>query len=87
MGSRKSWSGVFACALLVIVVVSARVNFAQTRYEQPKPGDKKTASPAPADANTKPDDDKNLDPNFKGMKYRLVGPFRGGRCAVSAARP
>jgi photosystem II stability/assembly factor-like uncharacterized protein len=32
-------------------------------------------------------DDSNQDPQFKGMQYRLIGPFRGGRSLTAAGIP
>jgi photosystem II stability/assembly factor-like uncharacterized protein len=34
-----------------------------------------------------PEPSENEDPNFKGMKYRLVGPFRGGRSLTASGVP
>src|SRR5438270_13756359 len=34
-----------------------------------------------------PEPAANEDPNFKGMKYRLVGPYRGGRSLTAAGIP
>ncbi len=44
------------------------------------------ASSNDADAD-KDKDEKNEDPLFRGMKYRLVGPFRGGRSLTAAGIP
>ncbi|HET7441254.1 MAG TPA: hypothetical protein VFJ47_08135, partial [Terriglobales bacterium] len=34
-----------------------------------------------------PAQDENADPLFKGMKYRVIGPFRGGRSLTAAGIP
>src|SRR5499427_1201819 len=34
-----------------------------------------------------PEPPPNEDPNFKGMKYRLVGPYRGGRSLTASGIP
>src|SRR5690242_20253629 len=34
-----------------------------------------------------PEPSENEDPTFKGMKYRLVGPFRGGRSLTASGIP
>jgi photosystem II stability/assembly factor-like uncharacterized protein len=70
---RRAW---MVCVLLLLV---ASAGFAQTREKEHKAADvqsdtQKTSSP----------DDDNEDPQFKGMKYRLVGPFRGGRSLTAS---
>src|SRR2546430_2871627 len=42
-----------------------------------KPAAEENAAPTP----------KNEDPLFKGMKYRVIGPFRGGRSLTAAGIP
>jgi photosystem II stability/assembly factor-like uncharacterized protein len=42
---------------------------------------------APPDAEKKDEDNKPEDKAFKAMKYRLVGPFRGGRSLTAAGVP
>jgi photosystem II stability/assembly factor-like uncharacterized protein len=39
------------------------------------------------DDKDKDKDDKNEDPLFRGMKYRSIGPFRGGRSLTAAGIP
>jgi photosystem II stability/assembly factor-like uncharacterized protein len=72
MVGRRAW---MVCVLLLL----ASAGFAQTRETEHKAADvqsdtQKTSSP----------DDENEDPQFKGMKYRLVGPFRGGRSLTAS---
>ncbi len=59
---------------------------AQSKTEREhKPVEQQAAS-QPAAAQT--DQDKsNEDPEFKGMEYRLIGPFRGGRSLTAAGVP
>ncbi len=48
----------------------------------------KTASTAtPGDDSDNDKDEKKEDPLFRGMKYRLIGPFRGGRSLTAAGIP
>src|SRR5262249_14239971 len=56
---------------------------------QKKSPETKGAEPTAA-ATTKPaapETTEHEDPMFKGMKYRLVGPFRGGRSLTAAGVP
>jgi photosystem II stability/assembly factor-like uncharacterized protein len=49
-----------------------------------------TAAPAPADQNAATSDAESARPEekpFKSMKYRLIGPFRGGRSLTAAGIP
>jgi photosystem II stability/assembly factor-like uncharacterized protein len=69
----------------VLLITTAFNGFAQretTRErklaEQQQPSDQKATM-------DKPSNDE--DPQFKGMKYRLVGPFRGGRSLTAAGIP
>ena len=51
---------------------------------------RKPATDAKTDAQVKGDDaskTENEDPLFKGMKYRSIGPFRGGRSLTAAGIP
>src|ERR1700758_2976472 len=51
--------------------------------------EKKNTEPT-AQTTTKPQtppSSENEDPTFKGMKYRVVGPFRGGRSLTAAGIP
>jgi photosystem II stability/assembly factor-like uncharacterized protein len=63
--------------ILFIAVASA--GFAQTREKERKPVELQTDTQKTSSADT-----ENEDPQFKGMKYRLVGPFRGGRSLTAA---
>jgi photosystem II stability/assembly factor-like uncharacterized protein len=63
--------------ILFISVASA--GFAQTREKERKPVELQSDT-----QKTSSTDTDNEDPQFKGMKYRLVGPFRGGRSLTAA---
>src|SRR5215467_8782358 len=41
----------------------------------------------PATAEAEKDKDNDEDPQFKGLKYRLLGPFRGGRSLTASGVP
>jgi photosystem II stability/assembly factor-like uncharacterized protein len=69
------------CALLVAYPLA----FAQTQKKKATEASA-AVSAAPSSATT-PDGDSKEDPNFKGMKYRLVGPFRGGRSLTATGIP
>ena len=69
------------CFLLVFLASATHIALAQRKAE----GEKKLPEKAVADQNPATPSDETLkeeekeDPLFKGMKYRIVGPFRGGR--------
>src|SRR3981081_1935589 len=72
--------------IVVFVLAFAATSFSQTKPERQskavKPTQAAPTSSAPtAEANAPSDSESNKpeDRPFKGMKYRLVGPFRGGR--------
>jgi photosystem II stability/assembly factor-like uncharacterized protein len=75
------------CALLVLF--SSTLIFSQQKesYSKTEAAQKNPPSvSAPTDDKDK--DDKNEgDPLFKGMKYRSIGPFRGGRSLTAAGIP
>ena len=77
----------------VVLTLGLHGAFAQTKPERQSKAVKPTqsaATPASA-ANQKSDTDsetgKPEDKLFKGMKYRLIGPFRGGRSLTAAGIP
>jgi len=63
-------------SFLLIWVASA--SLAQTREKEHKTAE------VQSDTKASSTDAENEDPQFKGMKYRLVGPFRGGRSLTAA---
>ncbi len=82
-----------AFALAVFALGSQGAAFAQTKPERQSKAAKPTQtapSPTAASADQKSADnesDKPEDKLFKGMKYRLIGPFRGGRSLTAAGIP
>ena len=94
-----SWPPVFFAAFALVVFAPAvfvlgspGAAFAQTKPERQskaaKPTQAAPSSTASADQKS-PDNesDKPEDKLFKGMKYRLIGPFRGGRSLTAAGIP
>src|SRR6266516_7291907 len=83
---------IFVIAVSTLMGVAAN---AQTKPERQSKAAKAaqadpTAQPAaatPASDNEKTDDSKPEEKAFKGMKYRLIGPFRGGRSLTAAGVP
>jgi photosystem II stability/assembly factor-like uncharacterized protein len=88
-------TSVFALAVFspaVFVLGSQSAAFAQTKPERQSKAAKptQTTPSSTASADQKPADnesDKPEDKLFKGMKYRLIGPFRGGRSLTAAGIP
>jgi photosystem II stability/assembly factor-like uncharacterized protein len=90
---RISLPVVLASAIFSILFVSA--GFAQTKPDRQSKAVKPTEK-EPSNASTAPDQnaaekkeepDKPEEKPFKGMKYRLIGPFRGGRSLTAAGIP
>jgi photosystem II stability/assembly factor-like uncharacterized protein len=84
MVTRTRSAAVAALSLSVIFLLFPFVAVAQKNSPE-----RKSAEPA-AQANAKtesPESSANEDPLFKGMKYRLVGPFRGGRSLTASGIP
>ena len=81
--------------VFAVVVVSAQsVAFAQTRPERQskavKPTQSAPSSTENASSENPPSDKESGKPEdklFKGMKYRMIGPFRGGRSLTAAGIP
>jgi len=70
------------------------IAFAQTKPERQSKAAKPTPSAAPSTATAsnpnapaEGDSSKPEDKLFKGMKYRMIGPFRGGRSLTAAGIP
>src|SRR5882672_1598770 len=79
--------------LTIFTLSAPNPAFAQTKPErqskaakptQPTPT---TATPSDQKSDTEEESGKPEDKVFKGMKYRLVGPFRGGRSLTAAGIP
>ncbi|MGD0467334.1 MAG: hypothetical protein ABSA54_03065 [Terriglobales bacterium] len=76
--------------LALLVLLSVTLAFSQQKERNRKLDAAQKAAPAPSakDDKDKDKDDKNEgDPLFKGMKYRSIGPFRGGRSLTAAGIP
>ena len=84
------WILSIACSVLFVTsAVSQAKPEKQSKAVKPtQPAS--TAAPAASSSNGKSDDDESAKPEeklFKGMKYRLIGPFRGGRSLTAAGVP
>jgi photosystem II stability/assembly factor-like uncharacterized protein len=81
----KTWSaGGAACLLLIVSLLCPAVAPAQkTKAEKQNPAPEVQATPAREGQESS----KAEDPLFKGMKYRVVGPFRGGRSLTASGIP
>ncbi|MGA7565390.1 MAG: hypothetical protein WBW53_04880 [Terriglobales bacterium] len=78
--------------LALFVLLPTTQTFSQQKERNRKLDTAQKSSAAPAaksdDKNKDDDDDKNEgDPVFRGMKYRSIGPFRGGRSLTAAGIP
>jgi photosystem II stability/assembly factor-like uncharacterized protein len=71
---------VLAAGLVSLFLTVSTRSFAQTRTE----AEKKPTVATTAEQKTSATDEANEDPQFKGLKYRLVGPFRGGRSLTAS---
>jgi len=96
----REHASLFVCWLFVCLVLAVCFNVAPSAHAQAKPerqskAVKRTQSTPPTDvasAEKAADAEKNEAANpeekvFKGMKYRLIGPFRGGRSLTAAGIP
>ena len=86
----------YGCWLVLsLSIMLSAGSFAQTKPERQSKAVKPTqaaatATPAAADQNSASSDAESTRPEdkpFKGMKYRLIGPFRGGRSLTAAGIP
>jgi photosystem II stability/assembly factor-like uncharacterized protein len=68
-----------ACIVSVLLILVVSPSLAQTREKERKPAELQSDTQKSSATDT-----ENEDPQFKGMKYRLVGPFRGGRSLTAA---
>src|SRR5437660_9754777 len=82
------------CSALIVLLVAGSV-IAQTKPERQSKAVKAAQNTA-SEPSSKPDDNtssaatqpaKPEEKPFKGMKYRLIGPFRGGRSLTAAGIP
>ncbi|MFZ0297582.1 MAG: hypothetical protein WAM13_04480 [Candidatus Sulfotelmatobacter sp.] len=76
-------------ALGILALASQTTAFAQTKADSRSKPVKAQAAPAASSDQNSPDEEstKPEDKPFKGMKYRLIGPFRGGRSLTAAGIP
>ncbi len=86
------WRQLFFFAILALGMQS--LIFAQTKPERQSKAAKAvqsssspTASASGQNATAESDSSKPEDKLFKGMKYRMIGPFRGGRSLTAAGIP
>jgi photosystem II stability/assembly factor-like uncharacterized protein len=83
MMTKSRTAGVVVRLLFVLGLLVVGAAFAQkTKSEKPPADPAQAASKPAADASETPE--KKEDPLFKGMKYRVVGPFRGGRSLTAS---
>jgi len=75
---------VSATAWFAIVLLICSVSLAQKQSESQRERKPKEQAAAVENATPAP---KNEDPTFKGMKYRPIGPFRGGRSLTASGIP
>ncbi|MGD0793659.1 MAG: hypothetical protein ABR920_18000 [Terriglobales bacterium] len=75
--------------LALFVLLSVTLTFSQQKERNRKLDAAQKSAPAASALSAKDDkDDKSEgDPLFKGMKYRSIGPFRGGRSLTAAGIP
>src|SRR5712692_1741206 len=77
--------------LALLVLLSATLTFSQQKERKHKSDAAQNSAPAtsaPAkDDKDDKDEKKEGDPLFRGMKYRSIGPFRGGRSLTAAGIP
>src|SRR5215831_3277049 len=83
----------FFCSLTLFLILTA-VSVAQAKPERQSKASRPTAetskSPSTAEQkspNAEPEATRPEEKPFKGMQYRLIGPFRGGRSLTAAGIP
>src|ERR1035438_2455397 len=95
-GSRSSKISIIWLPLIVVFVVlgTGGVTSAQTKPERQskaakptQPASPSTTNPSSQSAPAATDSVKPEEKPFKGMKYRMIGPFRGGRSLTAAGIP
>jgi photosystem II stability/assembly factor-like uncharacterized protein len=71
--------------LSILFLAGSSTTFAQRETVK----NQKSVTPAPAEEpkSASVQSDENEDPHFKAMKYRVIGPFRGGRSLTAAGIP
>jgi photosystem II stability/assembly factor-like uncharacterized protein len=78
-----------ATASLILVTQLSFFSFAAAKEKKKEPlkGTDVAASPAPTASSPQGDTDISEDKPFKGMRYRPIGPFRGGRSLTASGIP
>jgi photosystem II stability/assembly factor-like uncharacterized protein len=66
-----------------LISVAQRQRDSDRRLPEKPAADQSSATPK----NDTAEEEENKDPLFKGMKYRVVGPFRGGRSLTASGIP
>jgi photosystem II stability/assembly factor-like uncharacterized protein len=81
-------------AFMLLVFFCAPVAFSQQRERNRAPETKSTTTPANSEISAKDNDNredkdekKHGDPQFRGMTYRSIGPYRGGRSITASGIP
>ena len=82
-GRTFSLSTLFLWTGIVATVCSFPFSVGGAGKTEKKKAAEAQPSPVPAESNAKPDAKKE-DVTFKGLKFRLVGPFRGGRSLTAS---
>ena len=77
---RATW---LVSVLLLFVASMSLAQSTAAREKERKAADQQQSVAQPASSTS----DENEDPQFKGMKYRLIGPFRGGRSLTASGVP
>ena len=78
--------------LALLVLLTAQLTFSQQRERNRAPDAAQKATPASKDLSAKEekeekDEKKEGDPQFRGMRYRSIGPYRGGRALAVTGVP
>ncbi len=75
--------------LALFVLLSLTLTFSQQKERNRKPdaAQKSALAATVPSAQDDKDEEKLGDPLFRGMKYRLIGPFRGGRSLTATGIP
>ena len=75
-----------AAVLALLVSLPVTMSFSQQKERNRKldTAQKGTSAPNESAAKDEQDDKNEGDPLFRGMKYRSIGPFRGGRSITAA---
>ncbi|MFZ0362009.1 MAG: hypothetical protein WCB56_09265 [Terriglobales bacterium] len=83
-------AAVLVLFVLSFTLLSATLTFCQQKERNRRLDAAQNDTPVTSESAAKDDkdkDDKNEDPLFRGMKYRSIGPFRGGRSLTAAGIP